>query len=563
MSANADNLLRVPPQNLEAEQSVLGAILLDNDAINQAREFLSPDDFYRDSHRLIFRAMVELKDRKQPIDAITLTDALTARGALERIGGPAYIAELASIVPTAANVVHYARIVHDKARLRVAGQIGQELAIAACENADPDEITTEAQRSLERIRFPRAGQPVLGLRGDQISPTETDWFWEGYIARGCLTLFDGDPGEGKSTLTIDLAAHVSRGRDFPDASPCPQGIAIIASAEDSPSATIIPRLIAARADLANVHIVPIARDTADGPQLLTLPEDLEILENTVVRTRAILVIIDPLSAFTSNKINSRIDTDVRRLLAGLTGVAERTGAVVVVVRHLNKTAGTNAIYRGGGSIGIIAAARAAFLIGADPDDEAKKIFAPVKMNLAPKPPALAFRLVQTEGDSVAHVEWIAGETPLSASDLLRAPLEEPGTNKFQMAVEVLMEQLGAGPAPVRGVETAAKVRGVSERTLNAARKVLKIEAFKDGLGPWLLKLPNSDGSKNSNGAGDSSASPAPLPQSESTDDSDDDAAFEVLIKAGWIRPADNYDDDEFDRAARVAEAVNATLEEGL
>jgi hypothetical protein len=132
-----------------------------------------------------------------------------------------------------------------------------------------------------------------------------------------------------------------------------------------------------------------------------------------------------------------------------------------------------------------------------------------------------------------------------------------------MAVEVLMEQLGAGPAPVRGVETAAKVRGVSERTLNAARKVLKIEAFKDGLGPWLLKLPNSDGSKNSNGAGDSSASPAPLPQSESTDDSDDDAAFEVLIKAGWIRPADNYDDDEFDRAARVAEAVNATLEEGL
>ena len=109
MAAAADDILRrVPPQNLEAEQSVLGAILLENEAINQALEVLSAEDFYREPHREIFRAMAELTDKSQPVDAITLTDALRARGALESIGGPAYIAELANCVPTAANIAHYA-----------------------------------------------------------------------------------------------------------------------------------------------------------------------------------------------------------------------------------------------------------------------------------------------------------------------------------------------------------------------------------------------------------------------------------------------------------------------
>ena len=112
MAVSSDDILkRVPPQNLEAEQSVLGAVLLENEAINQALEVLNPDDFYRESHREIFRVMTELSDRNQPVDAITMTDALRTRGKLEAIGGPAYIAELAACVPTAANVAHYARIV--------------------------------------------------------------------------------------------------------------------------------------------------------------------------------------------------------------------------------------------------------------------------------------------------------------------------------------------------------------------------------------------------------------------------------------------------------------------
>jgi replicative DNA helicase len=123
-----DPLTRVPPQNLEAEQSVLGAILLDNESIDLAREILDEADCYRESHRQIFGAMAGLSDCRQAIDAVTLRDALRTRGALETTGGPAYIAALAGTVPTAANICHYARIVREKAVLRSLAACGTEIA---------------------------------------------------------------------------------------------------------------------------------------------------------------------------------------------------------------------------------------------------------------------------------------------------------------------------------------------------------------------------------------------------------------------------------------------------
>jgi replicative DNA helicase len=104
MAGLDDNLRKVPPQNLEAESSVLGGILLENDAINLVLEFLRPEDFYRESHRKILRAMIELSDRSEPVDLITLSEHLKNRGELEAVGGSAYLASLADFVPTAANI---------------------------------------------------------------------------------------------------------------------------------------------------------------------------------------------------------------------------------------------------------------------------------------------------------------------------------------------------------------------------------------------------------------------------------------------------------------------------
>jgi len=153
VAAQTDDVLRrVPPQNIEAEQSVLGAVLLENEAINQALEILTPDDFYRETHREIFRAMMELSDHNQPVDAITLTDALRTKSVLEQVGGPGYIAELADAVPTAANVAHYARIVREKAVLRSLATIATDIASSAYEaNANVDEFLDTAEHRIFEI----------------------------------------------------------------------------------------------------------------------------------------------------------------------------------------------------------------------------------------------------------------------------------------------------------------------------------------------------------------------------------------------------------------------------
>jgi replicative DNA helicase len=173
--ASTDDILRrVPPQNLEAEQSVLGAILLENEAINQAVEVLNPDDFYRESHREIFRVMIELSDRNQPVDAITMTDALRTRAKLEAIGGPAYIAELANAVPTAASVAHYASIVRDKAVLRQLATVATEISAAAYDNPfNVGALLDRSERDVLAVRRTE-GRSLVSV-SDDITPILTDF----------------------------------------------------------------------------------------------------------------------------------------------------------------------------------------------------------------------------------------------------------------------------------------------------------------------------------------------------------------------------------------------------
>src|SRR4029450_10897258 len=116
MATIEDSLRRVPPQSIDAEQSVLGGILLDNTALDRLVEVLQAEDFYREAHRKVFRGMQRLSERSEPVDLITLSEELRGRGGeLADVGGAAYLAELAERVPTAANIMQYARIVRDKA----------------------------------------------------------------------------------------------------------------------------------------------------------------------------------------------------------------------------------------------------------------------------------------------------------------------------------------------------------------------------------------------------------------------------------------------------------------
>lgn len=138
---------RVPPHNLDAEQSVLGSMLLDQEAVFKAMEIIRSEDFYRDAHRLIFDAICQLADRSEPVDIVTVAEELRQRGQLDKVGGAAYIATLSGIVPTAANVEYYARIIREKSLLRALISAATRIAQLGYEGeAEADEILLQAEK---------------------------------------------------------------------------------------------------------------------------------------------------------------------------------------------------------------------------------------------------------------------------------------------------------------------------------------------------------------------------------------------------------------------------------
>ncbi|HTY12562.1 MAG TPA: replicative DNA helicase [Candidatus Omnitrophota bacterium] len=157
---------RIPPQNLEAEQSVIGSMLIDKNAIIKAVETLKPDSFYRDAHRFIFEAVLELFDRGEPVDLVTITETLRKSGKLEGVGGSVYVADLINSVPTAANVDYYVRIVEEKATLRRLIDAGTNIVQAAFnEPENVDQILDQAEKTIFGIAMKRVHEGFHKIDG--------------------------------------------------------------------------------------------------------------------------------------------------------------------------------------------------------------------------------------------------------------------------------------------------------------------------------------------------------------------------------------------------------------
>ncbi|MGE5552040.1 MAG: replicative DNA helicase [Bacteroidota bacterium] len=155
---------RVPPQNIEAERSTLGSMLLEREAIFKAQEILTADDFYREAHRIIWNAVTALADRAEPVDLITVTDYLRSRDQLELVGGVGYLTSLANSVPTAANVEYYARIVEEKSILRsVITQSTEIVSLGYDESRDAATVLDEAERRIFAIAQRRKNQGTVAL----------------------------------------------------------------------------------------------------------------------------------------------------------------------------------------------------------------------------------------------------------------------------------------------------------------------------------------------------------------------------------------------------------------
>ncbi len=345
-------------------------------------------------------------------------------------------------------------------------------------------------------RADRNSSPVVGTLLSEYEPERTEFLWDGRIPLGKITDVQGDPGLGKSAAMSDFVARVTVGRTWPDGAPCKKGGAVILSAEDGAADTIRPRLDAAGGDPSRVLDLSTVPD-GDGERLISIPEDLDVIRRGVERVGAVIVVIDPFTAFLSGRHNAHKDQDVRRALAPLARLAQDTGAAVVMVRHLNKAAGGNALYRGGGSIGIVGASRAAFLVAKHPEDEDGRVLAPLKSNLARPAPSLAFKLVGVPNGAV-RVEY-QGATGHAADALLAAPADPEDRSALGEAMEFLRDILGDGPVWSKEIKKEARAADISEITLKRAKGALGVRSEKQGDGSWSWALPPRKGNEGDQG----------------------------------------------------------------
>ncbi len=385
---------------------------------------------------------------------------------------------------------------NDLARVR-----GPEAVKASVEGAKPPEVSTQDRAANSgALEMPEL---VTRCFAD-IEAKPIRWLWPGRIARGKLTIIAGDPGLGKSLLTVSLAAIVTKGGQWPvDRTPCERERVIFLSAEDTPEDTIRPRLDAAGADVRLCEIIERVREPdKDGNmtrRAFNLRKDMARLsELLAVRGDVALVIIDPISAYLGGT-ESHNNAEVRSLLAEVSEAAGKHQAAFVAVSHLNKGDSAKALYRVTGSLAFVAAARAAFLVAENPESEGQRLFVPMKNNIGPDATGYGFRIEGAQlpnGIETSRIMWEAAAVEVTAIDAL-APEDSEGRSALDAAKEFLEVELAAGPVGTKQLQKDAEGAGHKWATIRRAKTALGIEAAKGGMGDgWEWRNPGPKMLKN-------------------------------------------------------------------
>ena len=322
---------------------------------------------------------------------------------------------------------------------------------------------------------------------ETIESEEVEWLWYGRLARGKLCVMAGDPGLGKSLVTLHCAAVVSKGLEWPDGALSQQGSVIVMSAEDDAGDTIRPRLDAAGADASQVHLlrgVYNKRGDSDS-RIVQLQTDMQLLKHAIASVDAKLVIIDPLNAYLSG-VDSHKASEVRAVLAPLAKIAGETGAAVLLVMHLNKGTSLNALYRAGGSVDFVAAARCMLSVAIDNDDPERRLLVCSKLNIAQRPPSLGFRIVASEIARVTSPPILHWDVePVSIDPMQAFAQSSTSEERWQRnkIIEVLAELFGGGnelPLPELKQHMREAGLGTSDKALRGALERMGAQWRRNG-----------------------------------------------------------------------------------
>ena len=329
----------------------------------------------------------------------------------------------------------------------------------------------------------RRNEPNLKLINmDQVEIEKIDWLLYPFIPFGKVTIVQGDPGEGKTTMVLQIIAKLTKGEAvLPSGSDEPaleektmdlEPVNVIyQTAEDGLGDTIKPRLLSAGADCSRVMVID------DNDQALTMMDAR--LEEAIIKTNARLVVLDPIQGFLGTAVDMHRANEIRPLMKRVAVLAEKYHCAIILIGHMNKNSNGKSSYRGLRSIDFQAAARSVLIVGRIKDEPEIRVVCHVKSSLAPEGKSIAFRLDKDTG-----FEWI-GEYDISADDLLSG---DNRGQKIHAAKEFLKEILASGSVAQTKVAEEAESRRIKKKTLWNAKKELEIDSVKIG-NQWFWMLP--------------------------------------------------------------------------
>ena len=312
------------------------------------------------------------------------------------------------------------------------------------------------------------------VRLSEIQSEPVDWLWEPYIARGAISLIQGDGGTGKTTMSLAIAAAITRGESILGGSEytAPSNV-IIQNAEDSYDKTIKPRLEQLGADCDRIIKID------EGDSSLSFLD--QRLEQSIIDTGASLFIFDPVQAFFANA-NMNSANSVRPIMKHLGRIASSTGCSILLVGHFHKRGG-KAQYRGLGSVDIYAAARSVLTVGITDVDEHIRAMVQNKNNLAPLGSSLTFGI-----DPAGGFCWM-GEYDITVEELLNGRKPSKPENQFAKARMFIENTLRNGPVPSADIWELAEDKGIAEKTLRRAKSALGARSIQiDNVWHWDLPI---------------------------------------------------------------------------
>ena len=321
---------------------------------------------------------------------------------------------------------------------------------------------------------------------ESVKVEQIEWLLYPFIPFGKVTIIQGDPGEGKTTMVLQIIAKLTRGEPIllnkksqkeaqqdseenlkqevlsQDNSIQPVNV-IYQTAEDGLGDTIKPRLLAAGADCSRVLVID------DREQPLTMVDVR--LEEAIIQTKARMVVLDPIQGFLGTDVDMHRANEIRPLMKRMAVLAEKYHCAIILIGHMNKNSNGKSSYRGLGSIDFQAAARSVLIVGRLKDEPETRVMCHVKSSLAPEGKSVAFRL-----DKETGFRWI-GEYDISADDLLSG---DARGQKSRIAKEFLLDILADGGMAQKKIEEEANKQGIKKKTLRNAKQELEIDSVKRG-----------------------------------------------------------------------------------